>query len=163
MTHLNEIGSSGWKGMAKRVTNISHSGENRKLALCLLLEGDTEDLWPSTRKYLSPRKCHSAICLHVAIKFGSVSVSKWGLEGITMRHTKLANDSHFNFDIFKKIEITNYWMKEMRPQFHFDIILYLFVQSNRVQLTRFPFKLHLNLPSKTKLETKSFSLTYFFF
>lgn len=74
VTHLSESGSSGPKGTAKWVTNISHSGENRKLALCLLLEGDTEDLWPSTRKYLSPRKCHSAICLNVAIQFESLSL-----------------------------------------------------------------------------------------
>ena len=44
MTHLNEAGSSGTKGTAKQVTNILHSGKNRKFTLCLLLAGDIEDL-----------------------------------------------------------------------------------------------------------------------
>ena len=39
-----------------------------------------------------------------------------------LMHKKLTDNSHVNFDL-KNIEVINYWIKQRRSLFHFDIIL----------------------------------------
>ena len=72
-------------------------------------------------------------------------------------HKKLTDNSHVNFDL-KNMEVINYWIKQRRSLFHFDIILSwsLRVKWNTINKIFFHFTLNSAIWNKTGNETFQF-------